>query len=250
MATGSRVKTIESIKTPLGFFSLVILISEALLLYLAKDAKDANLSILTWGCVLLPFCSMAFVFLLNKNATPTPAPKASAELSVKPEVKPPSGNSYELFVSAPMAAFDTEKEFQSSRNAIFDIVRNIKKTCNFNSVFYAGNEIESLGDFKSEDMSVVEDYDACYRSKYFVLIYPKKIATSALIELGWAMAHKKPIIIFTKSRDDLPFLAKNADAVFSNIRIYEYKTSSDINNKFSANGAKLFEQLLESKRRP
>ena len=235
-------KTIESIKTPLGFFALVILVSEGLILYLIKGATGTNLSVLTCGCVLIPFFCMLLVYLMNKSAS-TQAPA----LSVNPEIKQPSGNSYDLFVSAPMAAFETEKEFQSSRDSVLDVIRNIKKNCKFNGVFYAGNEIESIKDFESEDMSVVEDYDACYRSRYFMLIYPQKIATSALVELGWAMAHKKPTIIFAKNRGHLPFLVKNADAVFSNIRIYEYKTSSDINNKFYANGLNLFEQLLESK---
>lgn len=245
MANKGWDKTISAVKTPLGFFSLVILVSEGLLLYLAKGATGTNITVLTVGCVLLPFACMVFVYLLNRQTpTPTPAP----ELSVKPDVKPPSGHSYDLFVSAPMAAFETEKEFQSSRNAVFDVVRGIKKTCKFNSVFYAGNEIESQKEFESEDMSVVEDYDACCRSKYFMLIYPQKIATSALIELGWAMAHRKPTIIFTKTRIDLPFLARNADAVFSNIRIYEYKTSADISNRFYANGSGCFEQLLDPKK--
>jgi hypothetical protein len=240
MANKSWGKTIEAVKTPLGFFALVILVSEGLILYLIKGASGTNLTVLTLGCVLLPFGCMVFVYLLNRS-TSTSAP----ELSVKPEVKPPSGRAYELFVSAPMAAFETEKEFQSSRNAVFDVVRGIKKSCNFKSVFYAGNEIESQRDFESEDISVVEDYDACYRSTYFMLIYPQKLATSALIELGWAMAHKKPTIIFAKRREDLPFLARNADAVFSNIRIYEYKTSADITNKFYPNGIELFKQLTE-----
>ena len=78
-------------------------------------------------------------------------------------------------------------------------------------------------------------------------IYPKKIATSALIELGWAMAHKKPIVIFAKKRDELPFLVKNADSVFANIRIYEYKTSSEITNRFYVNARALFQQLEGTK---
>ena len=166
-------------------------------------------------------------------------------LALKEEIQAPSGKAYDLFVSAPMASFNTDGEFQASRNAVFDIVRNIKKQCKFDSVFYAGDEIESQKDFESEDLSVVEDYDACFRSKYFVLIYPLKIATSALIELGWAMALKKPIIIFAKNRVDLPFLARNADSVFSNLRIYEYKTSADIINRFQVSGKEILDQLSQ-----
>lgn len=235
------ISALKEIKTPLAFLSLVVLVAEGILLYLMKKATGIDLTILIVGSVLLPFACLVTLYFLYRQPS-----EHVATLAVKEDMQPPSGKVYDLFVSAPMAAFDTEKEFQSSRNAILDIVRGIKKYCKFKDVFYAGEEIESHKDFESEDLSVIEDYDACFRSKYYILIYPQKIATSALIELGWAMAHKKPIVIFTKKRDDLPFLVKNADSVFANLRIYEYKTSSDITNRFYANGNEIFEQLAKA----
>lgn len=110
-------------------------------------------------------------------------------------------------------------------------------------MFFAGQEISSFKDFDSEDLSIVEDYTALKNSDNFILIYPQKIATSALVELGWAMVMKKPIIIFSKDRNDLPYLIKNADSVYKNIAVYEYKTSSDIQNRFSKNKCHLFDAL-------
>jgi hypothetical protein len=207
-----------------------------------KKATGVDLTILILGCVLLPFaCLVTLYFLYKQPSMQVPT------LAVKDDVKAPSGKTYDLFVSAPMAAFETNQEFQSSRSAIVNMVRAMKKYCQFKDVFYGGQEIESKEDFESEDLSVVENYDALFRSRYFIFIYPKKIATSALIELGWAMAHKKPIIIFAKKRDELPFLVKNADSVFANIRIYEYKTSSEITNRFYVNARALFQQLEGTK---
>ena len=236
------ITALKEIKTPLAFLSLVVLVAEAILLYLMKQAAGVDLTILTVGCVSLPFACLVVLYFLYR-----PSSQYAAALPVRTEIPPPSGRVYDLFVSAPMAAFDTDQEFKAARNATLDVVRGIKKHCRFKDVFYAGNEIESRKDFESEDLSVVEDYDACYRSKYFILIYPRKIATSALIELGWAMAHMKPIIIFAKDREDLPFLVKNADSVFANLRIYEYKTSADITDRFYANGNEIFEQLAKGK---
>ncbi len=232
------INALKEIKTPLAFLSLVVLVAEVILVYLSEKVTGTDLTILIVGCLLLPFTCLLTLYLMYG-----PRSGQIATLEVIDEFKAPSGRSYDLFVSAPMAAFETENEFQSSRNAILDVVRGIKKYCRFKDVFYAGDEIESHKDFESEDISVVEDYDACFRSRYFILIYPQKIATSALIELGWAMAHKKPIVIFAKKRDELPFLAKNADSVFKNVRIYEYKTSSDIINRFYVNSSSLFQQL-------
>jgi hypothetical protein len=230
----------KEIKTPLGFLALVVSIVGGILLSLIlKEAKRFNLTILIVSCVLLIFvaCLMTLYFLYSPST-----------LDVKKEIKPPSGRNYDLFISVPMAAFDVENEFELFHKTTLDIVHEIKKNCKFKNIFYAGQEIKSPIDFESEDSSIVEDYDACFRSKYFMLIYPQKIATSALIELGWAMAHKKPIIIFVKNRKDLPFLVKNGDSVFSNLRIYNYKTSLDIINMFRVNGNKIFEQLVEIKK--
>jgi len=235
------IDALKGIRTPLAFLSLVVLAAEGILLYLMNKVDGANTTILIIGCMLLPFACLLVLYLLYKKTT-----EQVPKLVVKEDIHPPSGRVYDLFVSVPMAAYATEAEFQASRSAVFDVIRGTKKHCKFSDVFYAGSEIESPEDFESEDMSVVEDYDALARSKYFMLIYPQKIVTSALIELGWAMAHRKPIIIFVKNRADLPFLAKNADAVFANLRIYEYKTSSDIINRFSANGSEIFEQLMKS----
>ncbi|SMN15356.1 hypothetical protein CRYPA_1404 [uncultured Candidatus Thioglobus sp.] len=47
------------------------------------------------------------------------------------------------------------------------------------------------------------------------------------------MAHKKPIIIFTKDRDDLPFIIKKIDSEFADIRIYTYVDDEDIKQKFN-----------------
>ena len=241
----NAIKSLKEIKTPLAFLSLTVLVAEAVLLYLMKKARGSDLTILLVGCVLLPFACLLTMYLMSRQPG-----RLDGALAVREDIQAPSGKAYDLFVSAPMAAFETEAEYQASRKEIFAIVKSIKKYCKFDSVSYAGNEIESQKEFESTDLSVVEDYDACFRSTYFLLIYPLKIVTSALIELGWPMALKKPIIIFTKARGDLPFLARNADAIFSNLRIYEYKSGAEIIQFFHTNGKEILEQLAAPAKKP
>jgi hypothetical protein len=142
-----------------------------------------------------------------------------------------------------MASFDSTEEYETFRSVTLDVIRGIKQSCAFSNVFYAGQEIDSFKNFESEDLSVAQDYNALKNSENFILIYPKKLATSALIELGWAMVMNKPIVIFTKDRRELPYLMKNSDSVYKNIAIYEYKTSSDIQKKFSTHKRSLFDAL-------
>lgn len=233
------IKSLKEIKTPLSFLAFVILVTEYLLYSLIESGTNAQKTIITIGMVALPFVTLWVFYLLFK---PQSTGYEGAELKIEEENKE-LGNMYDLFVSVPMAAFDESHEYEKFRASILDTIRGIKRSCSFKNVFFAGEEISSFKDFESEDLSIVEDYTALKNSVNFVLIYPRKIATSALIELGWAMVMKKPIIIFSKNRDDLPYLMKNADAVYNNIAIYEYKTSADMQNKFSTNKCKLFDAL-------
>lgn len=233
------IKSLKEIKTPLSFLSLVIIATEGLLYSLIGSGTETQKTIITIGMVVLPF---AILFTFYKLFKPVGNGFEGAELKVEEENKE-IGKMYDLFVSVPMAAFDESYEYEKFRASILDAIRGIKKSCSFSNVFFAGQEISSFKDFESEDLSIVEDYTALKNSSNFVLIYPQKLATSALIELGWAMVMKKPIIIFAKDRDDLPYLMKNADGVYRNIAIYSYKTSADIQNRFSNNNNRLFEAL-------
>ena len=40
-----------------------------------------------------------------------------------------------------------------------------------------------------------------------IFIFPNKVASSALIELGYAIALEKPTLIMTERIDELPFMA-------------------------------------------
>lgn len=224
-------KSISEIKTPIGFLCLTISVTEGLLFALIKTVEGFRTTIITVGMVMLPFFIVVIFYLLFKDH---PNEFVGGEIE-EGEAEKIVERKYDLFVSAPMAAFDAATEYEAFRSAILDCIRGIKNSCAFSDVFYAGQEIGSFKEFESEDLSVIQVYSALKNSSNFLLIYPKKLPTSALIELGWAMVMNKPIIIFSKGRDELPFLMKNADSVYKNIAIYEYKTSSDIQTRFSAN---------------
>lgn len=238
------VRSLKEIRTPLSFLSLVILVTEGLLYSLVDSGTETQKTIITLGMVLLPFAVLVIFYMLFR---PRGDDYEGGELKVDEENKE-IGKVYDLFVSVPMAAFDESREYEKFRESILDAIRGIKKHCGFSTAFFAGQEIGNFKDFDSEDLSIVEDYTALKNSKNFVLIYPQKLATSALVELGWAMVMKKPIIIFAKKRDELPYLMKNADAAYRNIAIYEYKTSSDIQNRFANNRCKLFDVLAGNSR--
>ena len=153
---------------------------------------------------------------------------------------------YDVFLSAPMAAYESNEQYQEAREEIkkvFDAFKN----CGL-KVYWAAEEIESMDDFDTKDISVITDLKAVKSSKYFCLIYPEKLVTSSLFEAGYALAFNKFSLYFVKQRSDLPFLMKDAASVFANVRIHsgdEWKTVDDIVKMIYHSKEKLFIQFRD-----
>lgn len=146
---------------------------------------------------------------------------------------------YDLFIASPMAAYDTNEQYQKDRQNILNISIAFQKKFNFKSIFYAGKAILSMEDFEYEDSSVKDNLTALKQSKYFVLIYPEALLSSVLVEAGWALALDKPSVYFVRDRNHLPFLLKEAGQAFGSVKIYTYTNVEDLiksidNNKREA----------------
>jgi hypothetical protein len=81
---------------------------------------------------------------------------------------------------------------------------------------------------------------ALLESRYFVLLYPKKIVSSVLVEAGWALALGKTSIYFVDERSDLPFLLKQAEQAFSSVRIYDKSDTDAIVKLLTIHRTELF----------
>jgi pimeloyl-ACP methyl ester carboxylesterase len=137
---------------------------------------------------------------------------------------------YDVFLAIPMAALTTENQYRDYRNDALAIQRMLRDLCGFQSVFYAGDTLESKEKFEAEDFSVTQDLQALRQSKYFMMVYPEKIVSSVLFEAGLAIALGKPSVYFIRNRDSLPFLMKKAEQAElpSGVRIYEYESLARI----------------------
>ena len=149
---------------------------------------------------------------------------------------------YDVFLSAPMAALDSDDDYRKSRSDVKKVFDAFKTHCGF-SVYWAGEKIESIRDFDTMDTSVITDLRAIKDSRYFVLLYPQKLVTSALFEAGYAIAHKKFSLYFVAKNPDLPFLMRDASNVMSRVRSHttpEWRTFDDIAEIIEKNKKKLF----------
>jgi len=104
------------------------------------------------------------------------------------------------------------------------------------TVFYAGEAREGQGNFEEHSWALRDNCRIIDRTKRMVLIYPppisphsKPLASSILIEVGYALARKVPVMIFyAKSQDSLPYVLRSVTNYLPQCRLYMYRNSEDI----------------------
>ena len=123
-----------------------------------------------------------------------------------------------IFLAAPISGFSKENEYQKYREKVLNLMIYLRKNS-----FDVYSEVErvtgkdnydSPGDSVKEDFKKINDLDA------FLLLHPKKFQTSALIELGYAYAKEKKIVIVGPT-DVLPYLALGLPLASSNVSVID-----------------------------
>ena len=148
---------------------------------------------------------------------------------------------YDVFIAAAMASHNDNKEYEESRQAVFALIDVLKKDCGFTSIFYGGTDLDDINDFDPKALALGMDLWSMRASKYFILYYPKKAASSALFEAGWALVLGKPSI-YVASPDSLPFLLKDAGQAFNDrrVQIFECSDTANMLKTFGRFGDRLF----------
>ncbi|MFO1462060.1 MAG: toll/interleukin-1 receptor domain-containing protein [Verrucomicrobiota bacterium] len=148
---------------------------------------------------------------------------------------------YDLFLATPMAALDDEAAYARQREDVATVSAAFQDACGFKSIFFAGKNIATIAEFDPENLSLDEDLSALESSRYFALMLPKKLPSSALFEAGIALALRKPSAYFVTSRDVLPFLMKQVDATpRAATRIFVENTASEIAKLIRKSGLRVF----------
>lgn len=123
-----------------------------------------------------------------------------------------------LFIATPISSFSDPEEYNKYRKTVIQLVSTLRKE---NVVSCEIDKIESEAQYDSPKDSFIKDYSAINNCDAFILHYPFPSPTSALIELGIAVALNKTIIIITPNRSRLPYLAQTLDEVRNNNCIIE-----------------------------
>lgn len=120
---------------------------------------------------------------------------------------------YDLFISTPIAGFENEQEYLMFRDVILRLIETMKQCDNVGKIYSALADVSDIDMYDSPVESAVKDLNALQDSTHFILFYPYRVISSALIELGYALAENKKILIIVSQKKDLPYMAQGLGEV-------------------------------------
>lgn len=137
---------------------------------------------------------------------------------------------YRVFLSTPMAALaDDYQADHSAARTLFDRLTDLTPP-----VYWAGEQIESADDFEAPDIATEKNFAALSVASAVVYLQLRELThpTSALVELGIALASRKPVTVFAPSEDCLPYALRHFEAVsdkagFGRFRFYSTPTADE-----------------------
>jgi hypothetical protein len=110
-----------------------------------------------------------------------------------------------IFLSTPISCFKNSQELGAYKAGIFKLINALRTRYTLCAEI---ERIDNSSDFDSPQKSLDADLGAIRDCDLFLMHYPKCNPTSALIELGMAIAEQKRILIITTNKNELPYLAR------------------------------------------
>ncbi|MBA4072712.1 MAG: hypothetical protein C0497_12880 [Gemmatimonas sp.] len=120
------------------------------------------------------------------------------------------------------------RTYARNNKQVIALVAALERELSLSPIYYAGMALKTPREFEDETLALRNNLSALTASRRFVLVYPRPLPTSALIELGYAMAMKIPTRIFVRDWKHLPFMLRSATRVCPEIAILRYRTLDDV----------------------
>ena len=137
-------------------------------------------------------------------------------------------NRRRFFIATPMSGFESELAYEHFQKWLKSLLKSITDKKRNNYYYCAAINVIAKDLSKDPTNSVKSDIDEIEKSTDFIFIYPIEVTTSAIMELGYALALKKRITIIAPKNISLPFMLNYLEDIYPNV---SYLNIDKIDNK-------------------
>jgi hypothetical protein len=166
---------------------------------------------------------------------PGPLPNAAAAITLVPSAPDPQSAQRRVFLAVPMSSLDPDA-VPMVRIAAKQLEAEIRK--HGFEVYCAANLEPPWG---PPDQALARTESELRSADVFVLVYPRMLATSALVETGMAIALVKRCIVFVRNQVELPFLLQGLGHPPKS-RVERFANYDELSGKISKHWASLVDE--------
>ena len=143
-----------------------------------------------------------------------------------------------IYISAPMDSLP-EEEYAKQHEFLSELKTLLKENLGFKDVYCPALKVVPGKKFDGVTKSVKENFRNLRQIENLIVIYPKKLASSVLVEIGYCISLSKSTVIFY--REGLPFMLRGAGEDIVHLHTRQFKEYDDILEQIEAEGKELFE---------
>ncbi len=144
-----------------------------------------------------------------------------------------------VFISAPMSSISPE-EYQELRNTVADIKKSLLDF-GFSKIICPLLDNENQDEFDDSGAAVEENFRNMKHADSMLVIYPRQIPSSSLVEIGYGIALSKKMVVFYG--DKIPYIVDGAATKIGHITVKHYDTYADIMKVIKSSKGKLFNDV-------
>lgn len=128
-----------------------------------------------------------------------------------------------VFLATPISAFTDPVEYDTFRQNVIRLIAALRDRY---SVYCELERVADSDDYDTPAEAVIKDFGKIDEADIFMLVHLKKCQTSAFMELGYAFARGKEIVLIGP-KDALPYMALGLDVPGHPARMIEVERLDD-----------------------
>ena len=131
-----------------------------------------------------------------------------------------------IYISVPMASIPDFLEYSNLRRFLIKLKATLIKV-GFTEVHCPMIDIEDKEHFDGKTKAIKDNFTLLKQIDSLLVIYPRRLPSSALVESGYGIALSKKMVIFYS--EGLPYMLESAGSYIQNVITHQFKSLEEIN---------------------